>query len=176
LNSVTLSAGLVGLSTSLQKPGASESSDSDDAARADNKAQEKETLSAQQLSDLRRLQAIDKRVRAHEQAHVNAAAGLIRRGASFTTKQGVDGQQYAVAGEVSIDTSSIAGDPQATIFKARQIQRAAQAPVDPSAQDRSVAASAYALEQRAIVELRNLRLLEAQSSEARDEQAVDEQA
>jgi len=176
LNSVTLNATRVDLPTSLQVAGKTERNDSDDAVRADNKAQENETLSAQQLSDLRRLQAIDKRVRAHEQAHVNAAAGLVRGGASFTTKQGVDGQQYAVAGEVSIDTSSIAGDPQATILKARQIQRAAQAPVDPSAQDRAVAASAYALEQRATIELRDLRLLEAQSSEASNQQSVDEQA
>lgn len=119
-------------------------------------------LTAQELRQLRELQSIDKRVRAHEKAHLNAAAGIAKSGASFTTRLGPDGQQYAVGGEVSIDTSKVAGDPQATIFKARQIQRAAQAPVDPSAQDRAVAASAYALEQAARIELRDLAVLEAQ--------------
>jgi len=175
LNSVTINAGQLGLPASFQKQTASERNNSDEVARADNKAQE--TLSTQQLNDLRKLQAIDKRVRAHEQAHVNASAGLVRSGASFTTQRGVDGQQYAVAGEVSIDTSKVAGDPQATILKARQIQRAAQAPMDPSAQDRAVAASAYALEQQATVELRDLKLLDAQlSKDTTSEKTIDEQA
>jgi len=172
---VTLNANQIGLSASFQKQTASESNGSDETARADNKAQE--NLSTQQLNDLRKLQAIDKRVRAHEQAHVNAAAGLVRSGASFTTQRGADGRQYAVAGEVSIDTSKVAGDPQATILKARQMQRAAQAPVDPSAQDRAVAANAYALEQQATAELRDLKLLDTQlSKNEASEKTIDEQA
>lgn len=175
MNSVTLNAGQLGVSASFQKQAASERNGSDGDTRADNKVQETSTLSAQQLKDLRQLQAIDKRVRAHEQAHVNAATGLLTSGASFTTRRGVDGQQYAVAGDVSIDTAKVAGDPQATILKARQIQRAAQAPVDPSAQDRAVAANAYALEQQAIVELRDLKLLDAQlSNNSLREKTIDE--
>ena len=56
-------------------------------------------------------------------------------------------------GEVSIDTSPVEGDPEATIQKARQIQAAANAPAEPSSQDRSVAAKASQLEQAARLEL-----------------------
>jgi hypothetical protein len=63
---------------------------------------------------------------------------------SYTFKRGPDGQSYAVAGEVPIDTSVIPGDPQATIEKMQQVQRAALAPADPSPQDLKVAAQAAA--------------------------------
>jgi hypothetical protein len=54
---------------------------------------------------------------------------------------------------VSIDVSPIPGDPEATIAKARIVRRAALAPAEPSAQDRSVAAEATALEHQARAEL-----------------------
>ncbi len=114
-------------------------------------------LSQTEVLQLKKLQAIDKRVRAHEQAHLSAAGSIAKGGASFKTATGADGKQYAVAGEVSIDTSKIPGDPQATLVKARQIRRAAQAPAAPSAQDRLVATAAYAMEQQALVELRQLK-------------------
>ena len=96
-------------------------------------------------------------MRAHEQAHLAAAGGIAKGGASFQTTTGPDGKQYAVGGEV------------ATILKARQIRRAAQAPLEPSAQDRLVAASAYATEQKALVELRQLKLEESQVAEGESE-------
>ena len=55
---------------------------------------------------------------------------------------GPDGRAYAVAGEVGIDASVIRGDPAATLAKMLQVERAALAPVDPSPQDRRVAALA----------------------------------
>ena len=94
----------------------------------------------------------DRQVRAHEQAHLAAAAGLAR-GVSFTFVTGPDGKQYAVGGEVSIDTSPIAGNPQATIQKAQQIRAAASAPANPSGQDRAVASQASQMEQAARQEL-----------------------
>ena len=94
----------------------------------------------------------DRQVRAHEQAHLAAAAGLAR-GVSFTFVTGPDGKQYAVGGEVSIDTSPVAGNPQATIQKAQQIRAAASAPANPSGQDRAVAAQASQMEQAARQEL-----------------------
>ena len=94
----------------------------------------------------------DRQVRAHEQAHLAAAAGLAR-GVSFTFVTGPDGKQYAVGGEVSIDTSPVSGDPQATIQKAQQIRAAANAPSNPSGQDRAVAAQASQMEQAARQEL-----------------------
>lgn len=108
-------------------------------------------LTADERRVVAELRQIDGRVRAHEQAHLAAGAGLVR-GVSFTFVTGPDGRQYAVGGEVSIDTSP-ANDPQATIRKAKQIRRAANAPADPSTQDRAVAAQASRMEQAARLEL-----------------------
>lgn len=103
--------------------------------------------------EITELKAIDRKVRAHEAAHLAAAGGLARGGASFTYTQGPDGKNYAVGGEVAIDTSPVAGDPAATLAKAQQIQAAALAPSDPSPQDRSVAAAAAAMAAQAQAEL-----------------------
>ncbi len=100
-----------------------------------------------------KLRKRDQEVRTHEQAHLTAAGGLAKGGATFSYQPGPDGKQYAVSGEVSIDTSPVSGNPQATIRKAQQIRAAALAPADPSAQDRSIAAAATALEARAQQEL-----------------------
>ena len=107
--------------------------------------------------------ARDREVRAHEQAHLAAAGALARGGISLTTERGPDGRYYAVAGEVSIDTAPVAGDPQATIAKAQRIRRAAHAPAEPSAQDRRVAAQASAMEMRARAELAAQRVEEAET-------------
>ena len=97
------------------------------------------------------LKKIDTQVRAHEAAH-QAAAGGLARGKSFTYTTGPDGGQYAVGGEVQIDTSPIPNNPQATISKMQQVQRAALAPADPSGQDMAVAAQAAAAAQQARTE------------------------
>lgn len=101
---------------------------------------------------VRELRARDREVRAHEQAHLAAAGPHARGGASYTFATGPDGRRYAVGGEVQIDTSP-AGDPAATLAKARQIQRAALAPAQPSPQDRRVAADAAAMAASARAEL-----------------------
>ena len=101
---------------------------------------------AREIADLK---ARDQQVRAHEAAHLTAAGGLARGGASYTYERGPDGVAYAVGGEVSIDTSPVPGNPAATLAKAQQIQAAALAPADPSAQDRSVASAASAMAARA---------------------------
>ncbi len=118
-------------------------------------------LTLEQQREVARLKAIDRQVRAHEQAHLAAAGGLARGGASFQFQEGPDGRLYAVAGEVAIDTSRVANDPAATVVKARRIQRAATAPADPSPQDRQVAAQARAMELEAQAQLREQRREEA---------------
>ncbi|HEX9010202.1 MAG TPA: putative metalloprotease CJM1_0395 family protein [Holophagaceae bacterium] len=100
---------------------------------------------AAQAREIADLKARDQRVRAHEAAHLTAAGGLARGGASYTYERGPDGNAYAVGGEVSIDTSPVPGNPAATLAKAQRIQAAALAPADPSSQDRSVAAAAAAM-------------------------------
>ena len=119
---------------------------------SDNTSKHSEVQGAQS-SEIAKLRARDREVRAHEQAHAAAAGGLARGGPTFTYERGPDGKQYAVGGEVNIDTSPVAGDPEATVRKARQIRAAALAPADPSSQDRAVAASATAMETKARQEI-----------------------
>ena len=106
-------------------------------------------LSEEERRLLNELRARDAEVRAHERAHVAAAGPYANGGPTFEYQTGPDGRQYAVGGEVSIDTSPVPGDPEATVRKAQTIKRAALAPSDPSAQDRQVAAQAAQLEAQA---------------------------
>ena len=104
----------------------------------------------EQIQDLA---ARDREVRAHEQAHA-AVAGQYGGNPTYSFVRGPDGVSYAVSGEVEIDTSPIPGDPEATLRKAQQLRRAANAPAEPSAQDGRVAAQAAQMEQEARAELR----------------------
>ena len=103
---------------------------------------------AREVEDLKQR---DSEVRQHEQAHISAA-GAYAQGASFEYQAGPDGRMYAVGGEVSIDTSEVPGNPDATIAKAQTIRSAATAPAHPSGQDRQVAAAADRMEANARME------------------------
>lgn len=100
-----------------------------------------QSLSADDETLLRTLQARDREVRQHEQAHLAASGGLALSGARFSYQRGPDGVDYAVGGEVSIDTSP-GGTPEETLQRARQLRAAALAPAQPSGQDLAVAAQA----------------------------------
>ena len=131
----------------------------------------KPDLTPDQQRKMEQLKSRDRAVRAHEAAHMAAAAGLVRSGASFSYQTGPDGQRYAVGGEVSIDTSSVANNPEATLAKASQIQAAALAPADPSAQDRAVAASAARMAMEARIQLAQQQL-QSMSGESQPINAV----
>lgn len=120
---------------------------------AGNKAGEAAVLTEEQRLEVQKLKDRDREVRNHEQAHLSAAGGFAISGASFTFAVGPDGQRYAVGGEVSIDTSTIPNNPEATLRKAETIRRAALAPAQPSAQDHSVASKAAAMARKASVEM-----------------------
>lgn len=109
-------------------------------------------LSAEQQRQIQELREIDRKVRAHEQAHIAVGRDLVRGGATFTYQVGPDDKRYAVSGEVSIDTSP-GRTPQETIPKAQHIRETALAPAEPSAQDRSVASVASRMEAEAKLEL-----------------------
>lgn len=115
-------------------------------------AQNGQQLDEAQLKELRELKTRDREVRAHEQAH-QAVGGQYAGSISYTYQRGPDGNQYAIGGEVSISTSPVQGDPQATIEKMRTVRAAALAPAEPSGQDRAVAAEAMQLMLQAQVEL-----------------------
>jgi len=99
-------------------------------------------LSPQQLAAVAQLQATDRHVRAHEEAHLAAAGPYATSGASYTYTVGPDGNRYATGGEVTLDLTPDPTDPRKTLDKARTVEAAANAPVDPSSQDRMVAAEA----------------------------------
>ena len=105
-------------------------------------------LTEEQKKKVQVLQERDRAVRAHEAAH-KLAGGSYAGQPTFETVKGPDGQAYAVSGEVSIDTSEVPNNPDATISKLETVIRAALAPSDPSAQDRQVAAEAQAKIQKA---------------------------
>jgi len=119
--------------------------------------------------EVQKLAARDREVRAHEAAH-KAAGGSLTGPASFSFTKGPDGQRYATSGEVSIDTSKVAGDPQATLRKANQIRSAALAPAQPSNTDRAVAADAAQMAAAARVEI-----LTEQSAETNDDTNKDKE-
>lgn len=112
-----------------------------------------EPLTKSELALLRELQKADQAVKAHEMAHLAAAGGYAKGGASFSYQRGPDGQNYAVGGEVQVDTGKEA-TPEATIQKMQIVRQAALAPIDPSPQDQRVAAHATLQLSEAFKELR----------------------
>jgi len=129
------------------KPGAEQTDSSN------SKGAPKKELTQDEKDRVKELKKTDQEVRSHEMAHVAAGGGVVRGGPKFEYQNGPDGRQYAVAGEVSIDTSPVSGDPQATIIKMQKVQSAALAPANPSGQDRQVASQAAAVAAKARMEL-----------------------
>lgn len=109
-------------------------------------------LSREAQSLVNQLQATDRKVRAHELAHLAASGGLATGAPSYTYQRGPDGVSYAVGGEVSIDTSA-GRTPEETLAKAEQVIAAALAPADPSGADQAVAAAASQRAQQARAEI-----------------------
>ncbi|RMF77562.1 MAG: hypothetical protein D6744_11220 [Planctomycetota bacterium] len=124
-----------------------------EAGAVDQQSIDGRELSEQEQAKVRELKQRDAEVRRHEAAHQAAAGPYAAGGPSFEYERGPDGHNYAVGGEVQIDTSPIEGDPEATIRKMQQVRAAALAPAEPSAQDRKVAAQAAAAAQQAQAEL-----------------------
>ncbi|MBI9090023.1 MAG: SprA-related family protein [Desulfobacterium sp.] len=123
-------------------------------------------LTEGELKLVQALKRTDTEVRAHEMAHISAGGQYVTSGAKLEYTRGPDGINYAVAGEVSIDTSAIPGNPRATMEKMRRIKAAALAPASPSAQDRKVAANAAATSASAAGELIMLRAAKGKDAAA----------
>lgn len=121
-------------------------------ANAEDQKSAPDELTEEEKRQVAELKKRDREVKAHEQAHMAAGAGVITGGATYEYTTGPDGKAYAVGGEVSIDVSP-AQNPEATIRKMEQIQRAALAPAQPSTTDRAVAAQAAQMAQTARMEL-----------------------
>ena len=102
-------------------------------------------------SQVRELENIEREVIAHEQAH-KAAAGEFGGGISYTYTEGPDGRSYITGGEVPIKLRQGA-TPEETLRNMQKVQMAANAPADPSGQDRQVAAKAAAMAAKARSEI-----------------------
>jgi len=117
------------------------------------KSGKKEEFSEEEQKMISELRSRDQEVRNHEQAHIAAGGAHVHGGASYSYQSGPDGKQYAIGGEVSIDTSVVKGNPAATIAKMQAVRSAALAPASPSGQDRAVAAAAAQVETQARADL-----------------------
>lgn len=117
--------------------------DSDQASAGRDQADDKQQQARKakkEAQDVAQLEARDKEVRIHEQAHA-AVGGQYASAPRYEYTTGPDNKRYVTDGEVSIDVSK-AATPAQTIEKMQLVQRAALAPAEPSAQDRKVAAEA----------------------------------
>lgn len=130
-------------------------------------AQEQRQLEVE-LKQIQQLAERDREVRTHEQAH-KSVGGQYAGAMSLSYERGPDGKNYAVAGEVSIDTGPVVGNPQATLDKAETIRRAALAPAEPSSQDRRVASEAVLMSVEARADIQKM-----QSEAMREEAAEDD--
>lgn len=118
-------------------------------AKAETTAgQAKKELTAEEQQQVKELKARDAEVKAHEQAHLTAAAGIGASAPSYEYQRGPDGQKYAVGGEVNLSFSK-GSNPEDTIAKAEAMRAAALAPAQPSGQDLSVARDAQRMIQEA---------------------------
>ena len=135
--------------TNAKESGTSENGSKEVSAdKADHVKQNGEPLNDEEKKEVEKLKERDRRVRAHEQAHLSAAGNLAAGGAKFKYQSGPDGQQYAVGGEVGIRIPD-GNTPRETLTIAQRVERAALAPADPSPKDRSVANQARQKEAKA---------------------------
>jgi len=87
----------------------------------------------------------------HELAHKSVGgelAGPIR----YKYTKGPDGRMYITGGEVPLKLKE-GKTPEETVEVAQKVKRAALAPVNPSPQDRAIAAKATAMEIKARIEM-----------------------
>ena len=119
--------------------------------------QSEESSNPQELTDeeeqqVRDLKKRDAEVKAHEQAHA-AVGGSYASAPTYEYTTGPDNKQYAIGGEVQIDSAPVPNNPEATIRKMDIVIRAALAPAEPSSQDKQVAAQAAQTRAQAQAEL-----------------------
>ncbi|OOV88461.1 putative metalloprotease CJM1_0395 family protein [Oceanospirillum linum] len=134
-----------------EKERAAETVNADAAEQADIDS-EKALLEREKNQVISELSKRDQEVRAHEEAHASVG-GRYASAPSYDMTEGPDGREYAVGGQVTIDTSPVPDDPEATLDKSQVVERAALAPAQPSEQDLKVAAEARAMGNEARVEI-----------------------
>ena len=114
-------------------------------------SEKKDKAEDEKDSQVRELENIQREVIAHEAAH-KAAAGEFGGAISYSYTEGPDGKRYITGGEVPIKLRQ-GSTPEETLRNMQQVQMAANAPADPSGQDRQVAAKAAAIASKARSEI-----------------------
>lgn len=132
-----------------------------DAVASAFRAMDGSRLTPEEKEIVDKLKARDREVRAHEKAHLSAAGGHAVGGAHYEYRKGPDGRAYAVGGHVNVDAGPVAGSPEATLQKARALQRSATAPADPSGADAAVAIDAARMADEASKQLARERAAES---------------
>ena len=112
----------------------------DKAAPENDKKPNGDELTDEEQAKVQELKDRDQEVRTHEQAHMAAAGGL-GSGPYYEYENGPDGKRYATGGHVNIDMSE-EKTPEKTVSKMQKVIASANAPAEPSSQDRQVAAQA----------------------------------
>lgn len=143
---------------------------SDKSDSAQKPSQNEQKLTPAQEQEIAKLKARDAEVKAHEQAHIAASAGLSVSTPSYSYQTGPDGVKYAVGGEIGISFVQ-SKDPEENIANAQTMKAAALAPADPSAQDLAVARNADQIIQEAREQLKEQR---DEENKAKDESASQE--
>jgi len=159
-----VNSGKFGGNTSSASPQNTEKNDNSQKTEKNSSDSEKKIKTSKddftpyQQKIIEELKSRDQEVRDHEMAHVAAGGPYIKRGANYQYQKGPDGILYAVGGDVLIDTSPVAGSPEATIRKMDVIRSAALAPANPSGSDRAIASRAATTKIKANEELIKIQL------------------
>jgi len=124
-----------------------------------SKPKDDQELTEEEEKQVQELKKRDAEVKAHEQAHA-AVGGSYASAPTYEYTTGPDNKQYAIGGEVQIDSAAVPNNPEATIRKMDIVIRAALAPAEPSSQDKSVAAQAQKTRSAAQAELGKQRTAE----------------
>ena len=127
-----------------EKAGENASGKEEDQQSAETEQQESKDprqLTEADLARIRQLTLTDTQTRLNEEAHVRVG-GQYASSPAYDFETGPDNRQYAVSGEVTFNSTPIAGNPEATIRKLAVVKRAALAPAEPSPKDRAVATKA----------------------------------
>ena len=129
----------------------------------------REELTSDDQRELSRLEEMDRRVKAREQAYLAASRGQARA-ATVRYVTGPDGRQYAVDADLQVDVGPVDGNPELTLAKAETAEKAALAAADPSPRDRMMAAQARRIADEARQKLRAQRMKPSSASDSREEE------
>ena len=109
-------------------------------SKGNDKKQNGQYLDDEEQDKVDQMKARDEEVRVHENAH-KAAGGSYAGAPQYEYEKGPDGKSYVTDGHVNIDVGK-ESTPEKTVEKMKVVINAANAPAEPSSQDRKVASQA----------------------------------